>query len=286
MGTTNVTDLFSDDNVQASMMEFGKGMQKVMVNFQNCTERIKIGRSSAISDHIRETRRLRDTFRQFVNDSLEFNERLSNYSLDILFFIKCFKDFDNYSDEVVLGLMHDLLEKSRENHELSKELKNKIKTDDESGINDRLIKIQNSLPDRIETINEEINRKKISALIPKGNGLASAVTRYVISLFIDVKYLYRKLDEIVSIKDFDNSLTSIIMEINKIETFWGMQTEKIKYLIENLESGRDINRQRAVHNIEQKWKNVEKECQIYNRAMNGVLTRDRLICIEVKSISY
>ncbi|CAB4473918.1 unnamed protein product [Rhizophagus irregularis] len=167
MGTTNVTDLFSDDNVQASMMEFGKGMQKVMVNFQNCTERIKIGRSSAISDHIRETKRLRDTFRQFVNDSLEFNERLSNYSLDILFFIKCFKDFDNYSDEVVLGLMHDLLEKSRENHELSKELKNKIKTDDESGINDRLIKIQNSLPGRIETINEEINRKKMSALIPK-----------------------------------------------------------------------------------------------------------------------
>ncbi|GBC21723.1 hypothetical protein GLOIN_2v190066 [Rhizophagus irregularis DAOM 181602=DAOM 197198] len=208
MGTTNVTDLFSDDNVQASMMEFGKGMQKVMVNFQNCTERIKIGRSSAISDHIRETRRLRDTFRQFVEDSLEFNERLSNYSLDILFFIKCFKDFDNYSDEVVLGLMHDLLEKSRENHELSKELKKKIKTDDESGINDR--------------INSE----------------------------------------------------------SKIETFWGMQTERIKYLIDNLESGRDINRQRAVHNIEQKWKNVEKECQIYNRAMNDVLTRDRLICIE------
>ncbi|PKC01124.1 hypothetical protein RhiirA5_402956 [Rhizophagus irregularis] len=288
MGTPNVNDLFSDDNVQASMMEFGKGMQKVMINFQDCTEKIKARRSrfSAISDHIKETKRLRNIFRQFVKESLKFNEHLSNYSLDILFFVKCFKDYDNYSDEDILELMYDLLEKSQENHDLSKELKNKIKADDESGINDQLINIQNSLSGHIGKIKDEINREKISALIPKGEGIVSATTRYFIALFFDVKNLYLKLDEIFTIKDFDNSLTSIILEISKIETFWDMQSERIKYLIDNLSSGRDIQRQRVVHNLEKKWKNVGKECQIYNRVMRDVLNRDRLICIEVKSISY
>ncbi|CAB4393456.1 unnamed protein product [Rhizophagus irregularis] len=282
MGTPNVNDLFSDDNVQASMMEFGKGMQKVMINFQDCTEKIKARRSrfSAISDHIKETKRLRNIFSQFVKESLKFNERLSNYSLDILFFVKCFKDYDNYSDEDILELMYDLLEKSQENHDLSKELKNKIKADDESGINDQLINIQNSLSGHIGKIKDEINREKISALIPKGEGIVSATTRYVIALFFDVKNLYLKLDEIFTIKDFDNSLTSIILEISKIETFWDMQSERIKYLIDNLSSGRDIQRQRVVHNLEEKWKNVGKECQIYNRVMRDVLNRDRLICTE------
>ncbi|PKY25368.1 hypothetical protein RhiirB3_246333 [Rhizophagus irregularis] len=282
MGTPNVNDLFSDDNVQASMMEFGKGMQKVMINFQDCTEKIKARRSrfSAISDHIKETKRLRNIFRQFVKESLKFNEHLSNYSLDILFFVKCFKDYDNYSDEDILELMYDLLEKSQENHDLSKELKNKIKADDESGINDQLINIQNSLSGHIGKIKDEINREKISALIPKGEGIVSATTRYFIALFFDVKNLYLKLDEIFTIKDFDNSLTSIILEISKIETFWDMQSERIKYLIDNLSSGRDIQRQRVVHNLEKKWKNVGKECQIYNRVMRDVLNRDRLICIE------
>ncbi|CAB5322425.1 unnamed protein product [Rhizophagus irregularis] len=242
MGTPNVNDLFSDDNVQASMMEFGKGMQKVMINFQDCTEKIKARRSrfSAISDHIKETKRLRNIFSQFVKESLKFNERLSNYSLDILFFVKCFKDYDNYSDEDILELMYDLLEKSQENHDLSKELKNKIKADDESGINDQLINIQNSLSGHIGKIKDEINREKISALIPKGEGIVSATTRYVIALFFDVKNLYLKLDEIFTIKDFDNSLTSIILEISKIETFWDMQSERIKYLIDNLSSGIDL----------------------------------------------
>ncbi|RGB41392.1 hypothetical protein C1646_685657 [Rhizophagus diaphanus] len=288
MSTSNVNDLFSDDKVQASMMEFGKGMKKVMINFQDCTEKIKArrSRSSAISDHIKETKRLRNIFRQFVKESLDFNERLSNYSLDILFFVKCFKDYDNYSDEAILELMYDLLEKSQENHDLSKELKNKIKADDESGINDQLIKIQNSLPGHIGKIKDEINREKISALIPKGEGIVSATTRYFIALFFDVKNLYLKLDEIFTIKDFDNSLTSIILEIGKIETFWDAQTERIKYLIDNLSSGRGIQRERVVHNLEQKWKNVGNECQIYNRVMRDVLNRDRLIFIEVKSISY
>jgi hypothetical protein len=282
--TSNITpnnDNNNDDNVPVSMMEFGKGMQKIMINFQNCTDRINIRRSGAISDHIREIRRLRNMFREFVNDSLRINERLSYYSLDILFFIECFKDSDNYSDEVILELMNDLLEKSRENHGLSKELKNRIKSDDEPGINDHLIRIQNSLPGHIDNINEEINRERVSALIPRGNGLASALTRYVVSIFFDVRHLYRKLDEIVTIKDFNDNLNSIILQIGKTETFWSMQIQRIEYLINNLRSGRGIQRERVVYNLEQKWKNVEKECQIYDRVMNDVLNRDRLIWLNV-----
>ena len=37
----NDNDLFSDDNVRASMMEFGKGMETIMEYFKICTEKYK-----------------------------------------------------------------------------------------------------------------------------------------------------------------------------------------------------------------------------------------------------
>ncbi|GBC08393.1 hypothetical protein RclHR1_08080007 [Rhizophagus clarus] len=271
-------ELFNNCDAQISMIEFGRGMRKLMINFQNCTERPR--RYNAISDHIRETRRLRNMFRVLVRDSLEFNRRLSDYSLDISFFVRCFNNPDDYSDDDILVLLDGLLERARENLELSRELKGRIRNEDGSGINDVLFQIQNSLPGRVDEINdeisEELNRRRLSALIPRGNNLVSAVVRYTIAFFIDVRRIYHKLDDIVTIKDFDDSLTSIILGVGKIENFWETQTERIEYLIGNLGTGRHIERQRVVFNLEQKWKNVERECQIYNRVMNDVLNRDRL----------
>ncbi|RIA83575.1 hypothetical protein C1645_880413 [Glomus cerebriforme] len=284
---TNLNDNSSNDNdTPVSMIDFGKGMQTMMESFKTCTERIKIKNSKVMSHNIKETKIIRDIFREFVKDSLKFNGHLENYSLDVLFFVKCFKDPNNYSDYDISILCEDLLEKSRNNYEQSKELKDKIRVEEgseESGIYDKLIKIQNSLLEHKTNIQNEIKSDKKSALVPKGGGLISACSRYIISLFFDVKDLYLKLEESAMVKVFDKNISSIIVEIGKIETFWDMQVKRIEYLINNLQSGRNIKRSRIVHNLEQKWKNVEKECQIYNRVMKELLVKDGLVSIMTRT---
>ncbi|CAB4473917.1 unnamed protein product [Rhizophagus irregularis] len=91
--------------------------------------------------------------------------------------------------------------------------------------------------------------------------------------------LNNKRSELNMINLFDDNLRAIISGIGSIKTFWGIQIENIEYITKNLEKfgeGQSIQRRRIVHILEQKWKNVERECQIYNKAMNDVLNNDRI----------
>ncbi|PKK68720.1 hypothetical protein RhiirC2_749685 [Rhizophagus irregularis] len=91
--------------------------------------------------------------------------------------------------------------------------------------------------------------------------------------------LNNKRSELNMINLFDDNLKAIISGIGSIKTFWGIQIENIEYITKNLEKfgeGQSIQRRRIVHILEQKWKNVERECQIYNKAMNDVLNNDRI----------
>ncbi|CAB4436898.1 unnamed protein product [Rhizophagus irregularis] len=109
-----------------------KKMKMIMNKFKYCTEEIQIKHSNMVIEHVEEVKKLYGIFQKFVKNSLDFNKRLENYSLSILFFTKCFND-SNYSEEDILILLNDLLAESKENHKLAKDLENKLFLDEGDG---------------------------------------------------------------------------------------------------------------------------------------------------------
>ncbi|GBB90406.1 hypothetical protein RclHR1_17360002 [Rhizophagus clarus] len=106
-------------------------MKMNMKKFKHCTE---IKHSNILTEHIEGVKELYRIFHKFVKDSLDFNNRLKNYSLDILFFTECFNN--NCNDKEILILLNDLLEESKENHRLAKELEERLFIDEEVGEED------------------------------------------------------------------------------------------------------------------------------------------------------
>ncbi|CAB4393454.1 unnamed protein product [Rhizophagus irregularis] len=262
-----------------------KKMKMIMNKFKYCTEEIQIKHSNMVIEHVEEVKKLYGIFQKFVKNSLDFNKRLENYSLKNH---KLAKDLENklFLDEGDGGIIKGL-----------KNFLNRIFGD--KRIMNELIKIQNSLRNF-----ENVIASDERALVSYKGDTFYAVYFFVISnlaKFTKMKVceeavretekwieekkkeiksqLNNKRSELNMINLFDDNLKAIISGIGSIKTFWGIQIENIEYITKNLEKfgeGQSIQRRRIVHILEQKWKNVERECQIYNKAMNDVLNNDRI----------
>ncbi|PKY31055.1 hypothetical protein RhiirB3_488084 [Rhizophagus irregularis] len=308
------------ENTKVMCILDDKKMKSIMKKFKNCTE---IKNSNILTKQVEGVKKLYEIFREFIKDSLDFNKRLKNYSLDILFFTECFND-NNCSDEDILVLLKDLLKESKKNHGLAKGLERRLFVDEEDGgfmkelknlidiiffdkrnegIMNELKKIKSSLQGHILDFKTKINSEEKVLISYEGGvfySLCIGILLKVASL-IDLvtneksyeeaviniaencleeereeirNQLKNNQNELNMINLFDDNLKTIIIGVGKIRTFWNAQIEIIEYLIENLErfgKGQHIQRRRIVRVLEQRWKNVERECQIYNEAMNDLL---------------
>ncbi|CAB4436899.1 unnamed protein product [Rhizophagus irregularis] len=308
------------ENTKVMCILDDKKMKRIMKKFKNCTE---IKNSNILTKQVKGVKKLYEIFREFIKDSLDFNKRLKNYSLDILFFTECFND-NNCSDEDILVLLKDLLKESKKNHGLAKGLERRLFVDEEDGgfmkelknlidiifvdkrnegIMNELKKINSSLQGHILDFKTKINSEEKVLISYEGGvfySLCIGILLKVASL-IDIVTNEKSIEEAViniaenwlegkreeirnqlknnqnelnMINLFDDNLKTIIIGVGKIRTFWNAQIEIIEYLIENLErfgKGQHIQRRRIGRVLEQRWKNVERECQIYNEAMNDLL---------------
>ena len=99
--------------------------QTVIENFKKCTEEIIIDNSEIMNVVNQAIGEQREIFHEFIEASIESSDHLVDFSIDALFFVKCFSN-RQFSDEEILDLLKDLLEKSERNYESAKELKNII----------------------------------------------------------------------------------------------------------------------------------------------------------------
>jgi hypothetical protein len=94
------------------------------------------------------------------------------------------------------------------------------------------------------------------------------------------KELNTEVSELIEkIKPFTKNLKLIILEIDVIGRFWENQSNRIKDLIKKLERFEGEKRHKKdqiVYSIETKWKDVERECQIYSQVMDDLLTKEKL----------
>ncbi|CAB5190795.1 hypothetical protein RhiirA5_485068 [Rhizophagus irregularis] len=93
------------------------------------------------------------------------------------------------------------------------------------------------------------------------------------------KELDIEVDELVKkIKLFTKNLNLMINEIRTIETFWENQIERIDDLIKKLKGFKEAEKRHKkdaiVNSIEKKWKDVERECQIYSKVMKDMLNKE------------
>ncbi|CAB4436825.1 unnamed protein product [Rhizophagus irregularis] len=274
------------ENTKVMCILDDKKMKRIMKKFKNCTE---IKNSNILTKQVEGVKKLYEIFREFIKDSLDFNKRLKNYSLDILFFTECFND-NNCSDEDILVLLKDLLKESKKNHGLAKELERRLFVDEEDGghILDFKTKI-NSEEKVLISYEGGVFYSLCIGILLKVASLIDIVTneKSIEEAVINIaenwlegereeirNQLKNNQNELNMINLFDDNLKTIIIGVGKIRTFWNAQIEIIEYLIENLErfgKGQHIQRRRIVRVLEQRWKNVERECQIYNEAMNDLL---------------
>ncbi|GBC21719.2 hypothetical protein GLOIN_2v1511678 [Rhizophagus irregularis DAOM 181602=DAOM 197198] len=259
-----------DDTQVISMMDFGKEIKMIMENFKNCVK-IEIKRSDIITENIKEVKKLQGVFREFVKESLDLNKQLEDYSRKIFFFTECFKDI-NYSNEEISKLLKSHLKDSKKNYELAKKLKNRLVNDDENvGIMSELSIIKDSTYNFTVDFENEIESD------------GREIVKYEGGTFYRIcGEIGRMRKEVEMVKLFSKNLRSIIMGIGRIETFWDSQIGSIEHLIDNLKRLKSSSRERItqrqiVYNIEHKWKNVEKECQLYYFAMKKLLHENRYV---------
>jgi hypothetical protein len=143
------TNLFEDDIGPNFIRNLGR---TIVENFRKCTEDIIIDNSEIMTIVNQAIGEQREIFREFIEASIKSNDNLSTFSVDILFFIECFKNADRYSNEEILDLLRDLLEESEKNYDLTKELKNMISR----GTNKRKIN-ENELIERLDVIINDEN---------------------------------------------------------------------------------------------------------------------------------
>ncbi|CAB4436900.1 unnamed protein product [Rhizophagus irregularis] len=303
-------DILNDTQV-ISMMDFGKEIKMIMENFKNCVK-IEIKRSDIITENIKEVKKLQGIFREFVKESLDLNKQLEDYSRKIFFFTECFKDI-NYSNEEISKLLKSHLKDSKKNYELAKKLKNRLVNDDENvGIMSELSIIKDSTYNFTVDFENEIESDGREIVKYEGGTFYRYCVIVLLNLakFLDVftekkpckEYvakseewldkndkieefgiqLNNKRKEVEMVKLFSENLGSIVMGISRIETFWDSQIGSIEHLIDNLKRLKSSSRERItqrqiVYNIEHKWKNVEKECQLYYFAMKKLLHENRYV---------
>uniref|UniRef100_U9U313 Uncharacterized protein n=1 Tax=Rhizophagus irregularis (strain DAOM 181602 / DAOM 197198 / MUCL 43194) TaxID=747089 RepID=U9U313_RHIID len=262
------------ENTKVMCILDDKKMKSIMKKFKNCT---KIKNSNILTKQVEGVKKLYEIF-------------------------QCFND-NNCSDEDILVLLKDLLKESKKNHGLAKGLERRLFVDEEDGIMNELKKIKSSLQGHILDFKTKINSEEKVLISYEGGvfySLCIGILLKVASLIdlvtneksyeeavinIAENWLEEEREEIRNqlknnqnelnmINLFDDNLKTIIIGVGKIRTFWNAQIEIIEYLIENLErfgKGQHIQRRRIVRVLEQRWKNVERECQIYNEAMNDLL---------------
>jgi hypothetical protein len=291
------------------MMDFGNEVRLVMENFKDC-EKIEIKHFNIINEHIEEVKKLHKIFREFVKESLDLNEQIEDYSYKIKYLADCFND-NNCSDEDILKLLKSHLKDSQKNCMLAKKLKNRLINDEENiGIIGELRQIQNSTYGHIVDFKDEIDLDEKLIISYEGGAFYSICVFVLLNLAAALDYinitskkfnlakkmeikledekvvikknqLSNKRNELDIIKQFDENMSSIILGIGRIETFWDMQIRSIEFLIKKLKklktSGRErITQRQIVYSIEQKWKNVGKECQLYYIAMKKLLHENKV----------
>jgi hypothetical protein len=181
---SNDNNPFRRDDMPINMINFGKKSQLVMGNFKKCCEEIKFDNSEIMTCMVFLIKEQRKIFRKFAESSIKFSDKLLDYSIDLLFFVDCFKD-KRYSDDECLELLNDLLIKSKENSRLIKDLKkmiiNKVEIENtgttfediisnksrDTGINEKLTLIQSFLPKYAEVIKKHpslIDSDKVSKI--------------------------------------------------------------------------------------------------------------------------
>ncbi|CAB4477127.1 hypothetical protein RhiirA5_499684 [Rhizophagus irregularis] len=327
-------NLFENDVAPNFINNLG---QTIVTNFKKCSEDIIIDNSEIMTVINQAIGEQREVFREFIEASIKSSNNLSAFSIDILFFVECFKNTDQFSNEENLDLLRDLLEKSERNYKTTKELKNIISKgtgkeeinetefkeklniildDGTIGMKEKLTKIHNFLkeyiddinrsPHKIDSVQKSSVRANLSNILQifKDHPIYGTIGTLAFlggSVFADCLLLAasvyatgsagilcndvtmkRERDNLVEkINQVCDGLNSIVVEIGKVEVFWSEQTERIKYLINNLarfnnENAR-VKRYQIANQIERRWKDVEEDCKNYSRLMKDVLNRDRLI---------
>ncbi|GES87543.1 hypothetical protein GLOIN_2v1505070 [Rhizophagus clarus] len=307
-------NLFENDIAPNFIKNLG---QTVVENFKKCSEDITIDNSEIMTITNKAIGEQREIFREFIEASIKSSNNLSSFSIDILFFVECFKNVDQFSNEENLDLLRDLLEKSERNYKSTKELKNIISrgtsreetnetefkeklnailNDETVGMKEKLTKMHNFLkeyvddinqsPHKIDSVQNSLVRVNLSNILQifKDHpiyGTLGTLAFFGGSVFADCILLAasvyltgsagvlcndvtmkRERDNLVEkINQVCDGLNSIVVEIGKIEVFWSEQTERIKYLINNLakfnnENAR-VKRYQIANQIERRWKDIE-----------------------------
>ncbi|GBB84955.1 hypothetical protein RclHR1_11540005 [Rhizophagus clarus] len=175
--------------------------QTVIENFKKCSEDIIIGNSEIMTIVNQAIGKQRDIFRRFIETSIESSNNLSAFSIDILYFVDCFKNTDQHSNGEVRASLKDLLKESKRNcksteilksilsrettgEEINEtEFKKKLSMilDDETiGMKEKLTKIHNFLKEYINDINKSPH--KIDSV---QNSLVRAKVNNILQAFKD-----------------------------------------------------------------------------------------------------
>ncbi|GBC08396.1 hypothetical protein RclHR1_08080010 [Rhizophagus clarus] len=245
-------------------------MKMIIEKFKYCTEM----KTNIATRHVEEVKKLYEIFRNFLKDSLDFNIRLKKYSRSVLFGTECLND-NSCTDNENLALLKDLLEESKKNHGLAKELGKRLfdgernggfmgeldefksKTFGDKSIMNELIKTQNSLQVHIQDIKNKIDLDEKTLELNEESTLntLSLGVRLKVAAFLDngtgknvhkdavkkegkkafINQLSNKKNELIIMNLFNEDLKSIISRIDDIKTFWKGQVKIIECLIENLE---------------------------------------------------
>ncbi|RIA91652.1 hypothetical protein C1645_875298 [Glomus cerebriforme] len=183
-------NLFENDVTSTLIINLG---QTVIENFKKCTQKITIENSEVMTIANQSIENQRNVFREFIEASIQSSNYLADFSIDILFFVECFRN-RQFSNEEMVDLLKDLLEKSERNYRLTKELKNilskgtmeeeindpeimnrlnTILEDENIGMKEKLTRIHNILKEYIDNIEESphnidsVQKSRIRATLNK-----------------------------------------------------------------------------------------------------------------------
>ncbi|CAB4477124.1 unnamed protein product [Rhizophagus irregularis] len=138
------SDVFEKNDIEPNYIRnLGQTIEE---NFKKCSEDIMINNSEIMTIVNQAIGEQREVFREFIKASVKSSDDLLTFSVDILFFVECFRNPDQYTNEENLYLLTDLLEESEKNYESTKELKNIIsretirKETDETEVREKLNK--------------------------------------------------------------------------------------------------------------------------------------------------
>ncbi|RGB39027.1 hypothetical protein C1646_664951 [Rhizophagus diaphanus] len=173
--------------------------QTIEENFKKCSEDIMINNSEIMTIVNQAIGEQREVFREFIKASVKSSDDLLTFSVDILFFVECFKNPDQYTNEENLYLLTDLLEESEKNYESTKKLKNIISRETIRKENDKT-EVREKLNETIGEDSIEINENELNRILDDETiGMKEKLTKihnFLTKYINDINKFPHKIDSV------------------------------------------------------------------------------------------